>query len=88
MLNHVIQVLVGSDERLSGQDAFGLQFGDGLMGHLTAVERGLLQGLVITDRFLEEAYGSRFIPVLTQQEINDSPYTMEAFDPGAKYGAR
>jgi len=24
LLNHVIQVLVGPDERLSGQDAFGL----------------------------------------------------------------
>jgi hypothetical protein len=41
LLNHVIQVLVGPDERLSGQDALGLQFGDGLMGRLTAVERDL-----------------------------------------------
>ena len=69
LLNHVIQVLVGADERLSGQYAFGLQFSDGLMGRLTAVERDLLRGLVITDRFLEEAYGGRFIPVLSQQEI-------------------
>src|SRR5262245_13722015 len=30
----------------------------------------------------------RFIPILTQQEVDDSPYTMEAFDPGAKYGAQ
>jgi hypothetical protein len=37
LLNQVIQVLVGPDERLSGQDAFGLQFGDGLVGRLTAV---------------------------------------------------
>jgi hypothetical protein len=51
LLNHVIQVLVGPDERLSGQYAFGLQFGDGLMGRLTAVERDLLRDLVITDRF-------------------------------------
>ena len=58
------------------------------MGRLTAVERDLLRDLMIADRFLEEAYGSRFIPILTQQEIDDSPYTMEAFDPGAKYGAR
>ena len=37
LLNHVVQVLIGPDDRLSGQDAFGLQFGDGLMGRLTAV---------------------------------------------------
>jgi|SoiMethySBSTD1v2_1073268.scaffolds.fasta_scaffold1632971_1 hypothetical protein len=43
LLNHVIQVLVGPDERLSGQYAFDLQFGDGLMGRLTAVERVVLQ---------------------------------------------
>ncbi len=66
LLNHVIQVLVGPDESLSGQDAFGLQFGDGLMGRLTAVERDLLRGLVITDRFFEEAYGSRLISILTR----------------------
>ena len=66
LLNHVIQVLVGADERLSGQYAFGLQFSDGLMGSLTAVERDLLRGLVITDRFFEEAYSGRFIPVFTQ----------------------
>ena len=59
LLNHVIQVLVGPDERLSGQDAFCLQFGDGLMGRLTAVERDLLRDLMIADRFLEEAYGGR-----------------------------
>jgi hypothetical protein len=46
LLNHVIQVLVGPDERLSGQDAFGLQFGDGLMGRLTAVERDLLRDII------------------------------------------
>ena len=69
LLNQVIQVLVGPDERLSGQDAFGLQFGDGLMGRLIAVERDLLRNLIITDRLLEEAYGGRFIPVLSQQEI-------------------
>jgi hypothetical protein len=70
LLNHVIQVLVGPDERLSGQYAFGLQFGDGLMGRLTAVERDLLRNLVITDRLLEEAYGSRFISILTEQETD------------------
>ena len=67
LLNHVIQVLVGPDERLSGQDAFGLQIGDGLMRRPTAVECDLLRGLVITDRLLEEAYGGRMIPILTQQ---------------------
>src|SRR5215510_5347481 len=46
LLNHIIQVLVGPDERLSGQGAFGLQFGDGSMGRPTAVERDLLRGLV------------------------------------------
>jgi hypothetical protein len=40
------------------------------MGHLTAVERDLLQGPMIADRFLEEAYGGRFVPILTQQEID------------------
>jgi len=50
---------------LSGQYAFGLQFGDGLMGRLTAVERDLLRDIMIADRFLEEAYGSRSIPILT-----------------------
>src|SRR5262245_13716052 len=70
LLDHVIQVLVGPDERLSGQYAFGLQFGDGLMGRPTAVERDLIRGLVITDRFLEEAHGGRYISILTQQEIN------------------
>ena len=70
LLNHVIQVLAGPDERLSGQDALGLQFGDGLMGRLTAVERDLLRSLMTFDRFLEEAYGGRFISILTQQEID------------------
>ena len=70
LLNHVIQVLVGPDERLSGQDAFGLQFGDGLVGRLTAVECDLLRDLIITDRLLEEACGGRLIPILTQQEID------------------
>jgi hypothetical protein len=65
LLNHVVQVLVGQDERLSGQDAFGLQFGDGLMGRLTAVECDLLRGPIITDRSLEEAYGGRSISILT-----------------------
>jgi len=51
-------------------DAFGLQFGDGLMGRPTAVERDLLRDLMIADRFLEEAYGSRSMPILTQQEID------------------
>jgi hypothetical protein len=46
LLNHVIQVLVGPDESLSGQYAFGLQFGDGLMGRLTAVERDLLRDII------------------------------------------
>jgi hypothetical protein len=54
LLNHVIQVPVGPDERLSGQNAFGLQFGDGLMGRLTAVERDLLRDLLITDRCCEK----------------------------------
>jgi hypothetical protein len=40
LLNHVIQVLVGPDERLSGQYAFGLQFGYGLMRRPTARELG------------------------------------------------
>jgi hypothetical protein len=69
LLNHVIQVLVGPDERLSGQDAFGFQFGDGLMRRPTAVECDLLRDLIITDRLLEEAYGGRFIPILAQQKI-------------------
>ncbi len=34
------------------------------------MECDLLRGLIITDRFLEEAYGGRFIPILTQQEID------------------
>ncbi len=42
---------------MSGQDAFGLQFGNGLMGRPTAIECDLLRSLIITDRFLEEAYG-------------------------------
>jgi hypothetical protein len=39
------------------------------MGRLTAVECDLLRGLIITDRFLEEAYGGRFVPIFTQQEV-------------------
>jgi hypothetical protein len=70
LLDHVVQVLAGPDERLSGQYAFGLQFGDGLMGRLTAVERDLLRDSMIADRFLEEAYGGRSISILTQQEID------------------
>ena len=65
LLNHVIQVLVGPDECLSVQDAFGLQFGDSLMRRPAAVERDLLRRLVTTDRFFEEAYGSRFIPIFS-----------------------
>ena len=57
------------DERLSGQYAFGLQFGDGLMRRPTAVECDLLRSLMTFDRFLEEAYGGRFISILTEQEI-------------------
>jgi len=63
-------VLVGPGERLSGQDAFGLQFGDGLMGRPTAVEREFLRDIMIADRLLEEAYGGRPIPIFTQQEID------------------
>jgi hypothetical protein len=63
LLNHVIQVFAGPDEHLSGQDAFGLQFGDGLMRRLTAVERDFLRDIMIADRLLEEAYGGRLIPV-------------------------
>jgi hypothetical protein len=70
LLNHVIQVLVCPDERLSGQYSFGLQFGDDLMGHPTAVERDFLRDIMIADRLLEEAHGGRFIPILTQQEID------------------
>ena len=69
LLNHVIQVLVDPDERLSGQYAFGLQFGYGLMGRLTAVECDLLRDIMIADRFHEEAYGGRLISVLSQQEV-------------------
>jgi hypothetical protein len=64
LLNHVIQAPVSPDERLSGQDALGLQFGDGLMGRPTAVKRDLLRDLVIADRFFEEATAaarSRFL---------------------------
>jgi hypothetical protein len=70
LLNHVIQVPVSPDERLGGQDALGLQFGDGLMGRPTAVKRDLLRDLVIADRFFEEAYGGCSIPIFTQQEID------------------
>jgi hypothetical protein len=55
LLNQVVQVLAGPDERLSGQDAFGLQFGDGLMRRMTTVECDLLRGIMTADRFLEEA---------------------------------
>jgi len=70
LFNYVIQVLVGTDERLSGQGAFGHQFGDGLMRRPTTVEHDLLRRLIISDRFIEEAYGGRFISILTQQEID------------------
>src|SRR5215470_19374025 len=70
LLNHVVQVLAGPDERLSGQYAFGLQFRDRLMGRLAAVECDLIRDLVIADRFPEKAYRSCFIPVLTQQKID------------------
>jgi hypothetical protein len=56
LLNHVIQVLAGPDERLSGQGAFGLQFGDGLVRRPTAIECDFLRDLMTADRFLEEAY--------------------------------
>jgi hypothetical protein len=72
LLNHVIQVLVGPDERLSGQYAFGLQFGDGLMGRLTAVECDLLRDLIITDRLLEEACdGLSFAKTLSAFSFNN-----------------
>src|SRR5262245_59897862 len=69
LLNHVIQLLAGPDELLSGQYVFGLQFGHGLMVRPTAVECDLLRDIMLADRLLEEAYGGRFIPILTQQEI-------------------
>jgi hypothetical protein len=62
LLNQVIHALAGPNERLSGQDAFGLQFGDGLKGRPAAVECDLLRDLIITDCLFEEAYGGRFIP--------------------------
>jgi hypothetical protein len=49
LLNQVIQILVGLDERMSGQDDFGLQFSNGLMGRPTAVECDLLRGLISRD---------------------------------------
>jgi hypothetical protein len=55
LINQFVQVLAGPDERLSGQDALGPQFGDGLMRGLTAVECDLLRGIMTADRFLEEA---------------------------------
>src|SRR5262249_48142161 len=70
LFNHVIQVLAGPDERLTGQYTFGLQFSNSLMRRLTAVECDLLRGLIITDRFLEEAYGSLFIAMFTQQKVD------------------
>jgi hypothetical protein len=69
LLKQVIQVFIDLDESLSKRYAFRLQLGDGLMGRLTAVERDLLRDIVIADCFLKEAYGGRFIPILTQQEI-------------------
>jgi len=59
LLNQDVQALAGTDERLSGQDAFGLQFGDGLIGRLAAVQCDLLRDIMTADRFLEEAYGGR-----------------------------
>jgi hypothetical protein len=61
LLNHVIQVLADPYERLSGQDAFGLQFGDGLMRRPTAIECDLLRDIMIANRFLEEPYGGRLL---------------------------
>ena len=61
LFNQVIQVLVGSDERLSGQDAFGLQFGDGLMGRPTAVECDLLRDLVIAVSLWQNGVGTGFV---------------------------
>jgi len=68
LLNHVIQVPAGPDEHLSGQDAFGFQFGERLMGRLAAVECDLLRDLIITDRFPEEAHGGRFIRFLLSRK--------------------
>jgi len=70
LLNQVIQVLVGPDERLSGQSSFGFQFGNSAVRGFITVECDLLRRLMITDRFPEEANGSRFIAMLTQQEID------------------
>ena len=70
LLNNVIQVLAGPDERLSGQCAFGLQFGDSLMGRLIVVECDLLRGLMTAGGLFEEACGGRFIPGRAQQEID------------------
>jgi hypothetical protein len=69
LLNQVVQALIGPDERLNGQDSLGLQFGDGSMGRPTAVECDLPLGLKTADRFFEEEYGGRLIPILTQQEV-------------------
>ena len=94
LLNQVIQVLAGPDERLSGQDAIGLQFGDGLMGRPTAVERDLLRDLIIADRLLEGTCGGRFITALTKQEIDrlalfiDRAVEMETEKNRGSYAAR
>jgi hypothetical protein len=90
LLNYIIQVLAGPDERLSGQDAFGLQFGDGLMGRLTAIERDLLRDIMIADRFHEEAYGGRSTSVLSQQEVYSLTFLIDrgrdsAIDPSLLY---
>ena len=60
---------------MSRQDAFGLQFSDGLIGRSTAVERDLLRDIMIADRLLEEAHGGRLIPILTQQKIDCLTFT-------------
>jgi hypothetical protein len=79
LLNQVVQVFIGPDERLSRQDTIGLQFGDGLMGRLTTVECDLLRGLMTADRLLEEAYGGRFtnttsiFPDLARRIIRSRP---------------
>jgi len=51
LLDQVIQAPMGPDEHLSGQYAFGLQFGDSLMGRPTAVECDLLRDLMTADVF-------------------------------------
>ena len=57
LLDQVIEILARPDQRVRGQNFFGLQFSDRRMSRRIAVNGDLLRHTVLRDRLSEESLG-------------------------------